>query len=148
MIVFCTAALPVAELRVAFPLGIGMGLPLAEVFIICILGNMLPVPFIVLFVRKVFKWMKQKDILVRFVNAMERRAHTEIVKMRRLRMLGLFIFVAIPLPGTGAWTGALIAAMLDMRLKEAVPTILAGVLGSAIIMTFAVRFFTSVVGLF
>ena len=106
------AALPVLELRGAIPYGVANGLPYFGVLAVSVIGNMLPVPFIILFVRKICDWMKTKSKF----------------------LAGLFILVAIPLPGTGAWTGSLISALLGLRLKNAFPMILLGVLTAGVIM--------------
>ncbi|MBE6599421.1 MAG: small multidrug export protein [Ruminococcaceae bacterium] len=138
---------PIIELRGAIPTGIlGMGLNPVLVFIVSVIGNMLPVPIILLFVRRVFEWMKRKskrlgDIARKF----EAKAESKKDKVLKYEVLGLMLFVAIPAPGTGAWTGALIAAMLDMRLKKAVPTIALGVLTAGIIMSVVSVFFAELV---
>ena len=97
---------------------------------------MVPVPFIIVFVRKVFGWMRKKSRhLGMFADKLESRAKSKGAKLYRGELIGLMIFVAIPLPGTGAWTGALIAAILDLRLKAAIPAIFAGVLIAGILIT-------------
>ena len=121
------SALPVAELRVGIPVGIAHGLPPALAFFCAVLGNLLPVPFIVLLVRQVFAWLKKSRRLGPPIERLERRAHLKGSMVRRYRLWGLLVLVAIPLPGTGAWTGALVAALLDIRLRQALPTIAAGV---------------------
>ena len=128
---------PIIELRGAIPVGAGiLGLPIHTTAIISILGNMLPVPLIIIFVRKVFFWMRKKSRrLGRLADRLENKAKSKGAKLYRGEIIGLMIFVAIPLPGTGAWTGALIAAMLDIRLKVALPAIGAGVLIAGILIT-------------
>ena len=106
---------PVIELRGGLPYGITLGLPYPVALLAAVLGNMIPVPFIILFIRRIFAWMRKHS--------------------KRWDGIGLCILVAIPLPGTGAWTGALVAAVLDMRLKKAVPAIFLGVCIAAAIMT-------------
>ncbi len=133
--VFGMSMVPVVELRGAIPAGIAMDLNPIAVYLLSIVGNMLPVPVIILFVRRIFDWMKGKsrrlgDIARRF----EAKAESHRDRVQRYEMLGLMIFVAIPAPGTGAWTGALIAAMLDMRLKRAIPPIAVGVIIAGAIM--------------
>lgn len=134
---FFVSMVPVIELRGAIPIGVGYGLPYWLVVAISIIGNILPVPFIILFVRKIFelmrKWSKKLDSLVL---KLEKRAADKSDVVQKYAFWGLFVLVAIPLPGTGAWTGALVAAMLDMRLKRAFPAIAAGVLAAAAIVTF------------
>ena len=129
------AMVPVVELRGAIPMGVSMDLPVWEVLFASVIGNMIPVPFIVLFVRKVFDWLgKQSRALARRVRWLEDRARKKGAVLDRYRLMGLFILVAIPLPGTGAWTGSLVAALFDMRIKVAFPVIFLGVLAAGIIM--------------
>lgn len=130
------SAVPVIELRGGVPFGVALGLPVGGAFCAALLGNMLPVPFIVLFVRRIFFWIRRRlPRLGRWVDRLERRAWEKSDQVLRYQTWGLLIFVAIPLPGTGAWTGALIAALLNMRLKKAVPVIFAGVLIAGLIVT-------------
>ena len=129
------AALPVLELRGAIPYGVANGLPYLGVLVVSVIGNMLPVPFIILFVRKIFDWMKKKSkFLAGIAEKLEKRAENKMDVIEKYEMLGLFILVAIPLPGTGAWTGSLISALLGLRLKNAFPMILLGVLTAGVIM--------------
>lgn len=133
---FLIAMVPVLELRAAIPAGVIAGLPISTAVIISVIGNLVPIPFIILFIRRVFKWMQSKsDRLARIVKHFEDKADSKKAQVLRYEFWGLMIFVAIPLPGTGAWTGALIAAMLDMQLKRAFPAITAGVLIAATIVT-------------
>ena len=133
--VFGMAILPVVELRAAVPYGIALDLNPFLVYLLSVVGNMLPVPFIILFVRRIFAWMKQKsEFLRKIAQKLEDKAASKIDKVQKYEMFGLLVFVAIPAPGTGAWTGALIAAMFEMRLKQAVPSILAGVMIAGVIM--------------
>ena len=128
--------IPVAELRLAIPLSVTMyGINPVEAFFLCCIGNMIPVPFIVLFIRPVFNWMKKFGIFRKMVEKIEARGNSKKDTVLKYKFWGLFIFVAIPLPGTGAWTGALIAALLDMRLKTALPSIALGVLTAGVIVT-------------
>ena len=134
---FFVSMVPVIELRGAIPIGVAAGLPIWEAILISIIGNMVPVPFIILFVKKIFAWLRTKsDWLNSFVKKMEAKADKNKEKVTRYEFWGLFLFVAIPLPGTGAWTGALVAAFLDMKLKKAVPPIYLGILGAAVIVSF------------
>lgn len=130
------AMLPVIELRGSVPWGVAQGLPLPAVLIISIIANMIPVPLIILFIRPVFNWMKKKSRwMASVVKKLEDRAANKHDLIVKYQMLGLFILVAIPLPGTGAWTGALVASLFDLRLKNAVPVILAGVTAAGIVMS-------------
>ncbi len=120
---------PVVELRGGIPFGVGLGLGIWPAYCAAVVGNMIPVPFIIVFIRRIFKWMRVGlPRLGRLVDRLERKAHLKGQKVTRYKYLGLLILVAIPLPGTGAWTGALVAAFLDMRLKNALPSIFLGVL--------------------
>lgn len=144
LITFVVAMVPVVELRGAIPLGVGMGLPHITAMLVSILGNMVPVPFIILFIRKIFHWLASKsEWLSRQIDRMEAHAEGKWEKVNRYRFFGLMILVAIPLPGTGAWTGALVAALTDMRLKSAVPCIFLGVIIAGIIVTGVTYGFTS-----
>ena len=139
------SALPVIELRGGIPLGIGMGLDNWTTFLAAVAGNMLPVPFIILFLRSFLHWAEKR--FPRFgalARRLETRAHLKGRLVRKYKVLGLLILVAIPLPGTGAWTGALVSVFLDIRLRSALPIILAGVVIAGVIMmclTYGVSFF-------
>ena len=128
--------LPVVELRGGLPAGVALGLPIPLSFAASLLGNMLPVPFVILFARPVFQWVRAHiPALGSFVTKLETRAYAKSKNVKKYETWGLLIFVAIPLPGTGAWTGALIASVLNMRLKRAVPVIFLGVIIAGSIMT-------------
>lgn len=137
LMTLAVSMIPVIELRVAIPIGVAAGLSPWLAIPVAIIGNLIPVPFIILFIRKVFAWMRKKmPRLDGVVTRLEQRAENKKETVLRYEFWGLFVFVAIPLPGTGAWTGALIAAMLDMRLKKAMPSITLGVLTAGIIVAF------------
>ena len=128
---------PVIELRGAIPVATGAGLSPFIAIPVAILGNLLPVPFIILFIKKIFAWMRKvSPKLNRVVDRMEAKAEKNKERVLKYAFWGLALFVAIPLPGTGAWTGALVAAMLDMPLKKAFPSITIGVLSAGIIISF------------
>ncbi len=133
---FLVAMVPIIELRGAIPIGLGLGLPLWTAITVSVIGNIIPVPFIIIFIKKVFalmrKWSAKLDGLV---TKLEHRAEKKSDVVKKYAFWGLFVLVAIPLPGTGAWTGALVAAMLDMPLKKALPSIILGVVGAAIIVS-------------
>ena len=134
--VFGLAMVPVFELRGAIPVGVTAGLPFWIVFITAILGNLLPVPFLILFTRRVFEWLRKKSaFLERLVSRLEKKASAKEDLLKKYELLGLCILVAIPLPGTGAWTGSLVAAVFDIRLKHAFPAIALGVLIAAVIVS-------------
>ena len=135
--VFFLSMVPVLELRAAIPVGATLGLEWVANYLICVIGNMIPVPFILLFVRHVLEWMKKIPRLDKIALWVENKAQKNTPKVQKYASLGLLIFVALPLPGTGAWTGALVAAMLDMRMKYAIPSIFCGVLIAGLIMSLA-----------
>jgi len=135
---FIVSMVPVIELRGAIPLGVLNGLDVGTAMIVSIIGNLVPVPFIIVFIRKIFKWMQSKsETLAKVVHKMEEKADKKKDQVLRYEFWGLMILVAIPLPGTGAWTGALVAAMLDMKLTRAFPAIVLGVLVAGIVVTVA-----------
>ena len=128
LLTFTTAMIPVVELRGAIPVGVAAGLPPAVACAVAILGNLLPVPFIMLLARWVFNWLRDSRLFGSKIVWLERRAHLKGRIVRRYRLPGLVVLVAIPLPGTGAWTGALVASLLDIRLRSALPAILLGLI--------------------
>ena len=128
LLTFGTAMVPVIELRGAIPVGVAAGLPPAVACVTAILGNLVPVPFIMLLVRRIFDWLRDTRFFGPKIAWLERRAHLKGRLVRKYRLLGLVILVGIPLPGTGAWTGALVAALLHIRLRTALPAILLGLL--------------------
>lgn len=137
--------IPVIELRGAIPIGVSLGLSHAEAMGISIIGNMLPVPFIILFIRPIFRWMTRKSgKLARLAEKLETKAEGKWDKIHRYQFFALTIFVAIPLPGTGAWSGALIAAVMNMRLRNALPSILLGVLIAGVLVSGITYGFTSI----
>lgn len=138
LVTFLISMIPIIELRGAIPIAAASGLSLQTALVAAVIGNLLPVPFIIIFVRKIFTWLRIKGqkwnrIVIRLENRTEQKS--DIV--RRYAFWGLALFVAIPFPGTGAWTGALIAAMLDMRLKRAFPAIALGVIVAGTIVAIA-----------
>ena len=137
--VFLCSMLPIVELRGSIMLGAGLGRPWWLNALVRIVGNMLPIPFILIFIRRILHWMAHTKIpfFSKVARWIENKAHKNAGKITRYATFGLTIFVAIPLPGTGAWTGALVAAMLDMRLKHSLPAIFLGVIIAAVIMTLA-----------
>lgn len=133
---FLISMVPVLELRGAIPIATANGLGYWVAFVVAVLGNMLPVPFIIIFIRKIFAWMrKHLPWLDGFVSRLEARADKHKEKVLKYEFWGLFLLVAIPLPGTGAWTGALVAAMLDMQLKRALPAIFFGVIAAGLVVS-------------
>ena len=137
LMTFLISMVPVIELRGAIPIGVGAGLSPLVAIGVSIVGNLVPVPFIIIFIKKIFAWLRTvNQKLDGLVTRLEKRADAKSVTVQRYAFWGLFILVAIPLPGTGAWTGALVAAMLEMPLKKAFPAIVLGVLGAAVIVSF------------
>lgn len=136
IITFITAMAPVIELRGAIPYGVLAGLSVPAAFVISLAGNLAPIPLVIVFIRKIFGWLRTiNDFFDRIVRWFEAKADRNKDMVLRYEFWGLVILVAIPLPGTGAWTGALVAAMMDMRLKRAMPAIALGVLIAGIIVT-------------
>lgn len=136
LITFLISMFPIVELRGGLPYGVALGLDYPLALIVAILGNMVPVPFIILYIRHIFAWLRNRGSWwYEKIEALEKKAHLKGRVVRKYSTIGLCILVAIPLPGTGAWTGALVAAMLDIRLKRALPTIFLGVCIAAAIMT-------------
>lgn len=141
-ITFLISMVPVIELRGAIPYAYFNDLDLWLAIPVSIIGNLIPVPFIIIFIKKIFAWMRKiSSKLDKLVTKLENRAYKKSETVQKHAFWGLFIFVAIPLPGTGAWTGALIAAMLNMRLKKALPSIALGVLTAGIIVFSVIQIF-------
>ena len=127
--------IPIIELRGGLPFGVALGLPYYLAFPAAVVGNLIPTPFIIVYIRRVFKHMRRYfPRLNGLVDKLERKAHLKGKKVLKYQSIGLWLFVAIPLPGTGAWTGSLAAAFLDMRLKKAMPAVVLGVLTAGCIM--------------
>lgn len=133
---FFLSMVPVIELRGGLPYGIALGLDYPAALMAAVLGNMVPVPFIIIYIRHIFTWLRKRSSWWDLrITRLERKAHLKGRVVRKYSAIGLCILVAIPLPGTGAWTGALVAAVLDMRLQRALPSIFLGVCIAAAIMT-------------
>ena len=136
LLTLLVAMVPVIELRGAIPIGVAYGLNFWVSIGLSIIGNLLPVPFLILFTRHVFEWLRSlSSRLDTFVSKLEQRAEKKSEVVQRYAFWGLVILVAIPLPGTGAWTGALVAALMDMRIKKAMPAIVLGVVIAGVIIT-------------
>ena len=144
LLTFLGAMVPVVELRGAIPFGVVRGLNIWTAIIASVLGNLVPVPFIILFIRRIFAWMRaHMPKLDGLVTRMEKKAEKNRAAVEKYAFWGLAILVAIPLPGTGAWTGALVAALLgrrlshamEMRLKRAFPAIAIGVVIAGVIVS-------------
>lgn len=138
LIVFIISMVPILELRGGLLAASPALLDVEQVraVILCVVGNLLPIPFILLLITKIFNWMKSTKKLKPMVEKLEAKALSKSDKIEKYQFWGLVIFVGIPLPGTGAWTGALIAALLGVRFRKAMPAIVLGVCIAAVIMTF------------
>lgn len=133
LMVFLVSMVPVIELRGAVPMGISWDLNPFLTYIISVAGNMIPVPFILLCIRSVFSWMsKRGGKLEKIVLFMQNKANKNAKMLYKYKLVGLYLLVAVPLPGTGAWTGALVAAMFNLNIKVATIVILLGVLTAGI----------------
>ncbi|MBR5075980.1 MAG: small multi-drug export protein [Bacteroidales bacterium] len=141
LIVFLISMVPLIELRVAVPYAVGMGLPIVPSLVVAVIGNMLPVPFIFLFARKILEWGKDKKVIGKFFNWClekgEKGGRKLEAKAGRGLYVALLLFVGIPIPGTGAWTGTLAASILNMDFKKSVLFVLLGVLLAGAIMLLA-----------
>ena len=134
---FLISMVPIVELRGALPIATGAGLDWRIAIPVAVVGNMLNVPFIIIFIKKIFALMRKiSNKLDKFVTKMENKAFSKRDVIDKYGPWGLYLFVAIPLPGTGAWTGSLIAAMLDIPLKKAFPAVALGVISAGIIVSF------------
>jgi len=134
LIVFMISAIPILELRGSILAAGLLKMEFLSTFIIAVIGNMLPIPFILLFIDKIFNWLK-KTKLEKLVTKLETRALEKSGQIKKYGKFGLFLFVAIPLPGTGAWTGALAATLLRMKPKESICPIFFGVVAAGLIMS-------------
>ena len=133
---FFISMVPILELRAGLPAGVAAGLNPWQAMLVAVAGNILPVPFALLFLRKILRTLRRTSSrLNRIIARYEQKTLTKAEKVRKYEALGLLLFVAVPLPGTGAWTGAVIASILEIRLKTAVPMILLGLLIAGVIVT-------------
>lgn len=132
--IFFVSMLPLIELRGGLLCGSLLKIALLKANIICILGNVIPIPFILLFIKKIFAFMKKHGILSGLVEKLEQRAARKSSGVEKGEFIFLLLFVGIPLPGTGAWTGALIASLLEIDIKKASAAILLGLLLATVIM--------------
>ncbi len=135
LIIFFISMFPILELRGGMIAAKLLGVELLKAFVICYIGNILPIPFILLFIRRIFQFLKRFKVTKKLVDKLESSSMRKSEKVKKGSKWGLLTFVAIPLPGTGGWTGALIAALLDMRIKISFPVIALGVLIANLIMS-------------
>lgn len=134
LVVFLISMVPILELRGGMIAASLLDVELVRALVICYIGNILPIPFILLFIRKIFKFLKRFEKVGSVIEKLEIRSMRKSENVKKYRFWGLFAFVGIPLPGTGGWTGALIASLLDMRIKLSFPAIALGVLAADLIM--------------
>ncbi|MGI6118351.1 MAG: COG2426 family protein [Bilifractor sp.] len=138
LLTFLISMVPIVELRGAIPIGLAWGLPIVPCYIVAVIGNMIPVPFIYLFARKLLVWGSDKRVIGKFFRFCLEKGQKGGEKLKSGAGNGLFValmlFVGIPLPGTGAWTGTLAASILDMGFKKSTIAVLLGVLIAGIIM--------------
>ena len=138
LLVFLISMFPLVELRGAIPVGLGLGLPILPTYLVCVVGNMIPVPFIYLFARKFLIWGYHKPVIGPFcrfcINKGEKGGRALEAKAGRGLVVALLLFVGIPLPGTGAWTGCLAATLLDLKFWPSVLAVLCGVMTAGLIM--------------
>ena len=135
VVVFIISLMPILELRGGLLAAKLLSVPLLKAIPICIAGNIIPIPFILLFIRKIFSWLKKFKATRPMVEKLEKKAMGKSDKLTKMEFWGLALFVGIPLPGTGAWTGSLIAALLEMDIKKAVIAELVGIVIATIIMS-------------
>ena len=139
--IFFISMVPLIELRGAIPVSQGLGLPLLQSYIVCVIGNMVPVPIIYFFARKVLEWGADKPVIGKFFTFCLVKGEHGGKKLQEKAGRGLFValllFVGIPLPGTGAWTGTLAASLLDMDFKSSVAAVMLGILLAGVIMGLA-----------
>ena len=133
--VFLISMLPIVELRGAIPVAFALKLPMVTSFLVSVLGNLLPVPFILLLITPICRFLKKTKLFAWFPRLVERKVEKNREKVMKYASFGLFLFVAVPLPGTGAWTGALVASFLDFRFRDALISIIAGVIVAGVIMS-------------
>lgn len=131
---FVISMMPIVELRGGVPIGAAMDLPFWQVYLICVLGNLLPVPFLIKFAKAVLTFLAKRSLFGGFFQKIIDKANAKALTIGRYELLGLCLFVAIPLPGTGAWTGSLVATALQLRLIPSLIAISVGVLISGLIM--------------
>jgi len=135
IIAFLASLLPVIECRGGMIIAKGFEIPFIKAFLLCYLGNMLPLPFIILFIKKIFAFMRKHNILTGFIDKLEGKTAKNQDKVMKYKQWGLLLFIAIPLPGTGGWTGSLFAALLNIDFKKALPIVALGVFIADIIMS-------------
>lgn len=135
LVIFIISMIPILELRGGLLVAWSIGVPILKAIPICIIGNIIPIPFILLFIKKIFQWLKKVPVFEKFITKLEKRAMGKSDTIKKYEFWGLVIFVGIPLPGTGAWTGSLIAALLEIDFKKAVLAELLGIALATVIVS-------------
>ncbi|MCI9463822.1 MAG: small multi-drug export protein [Lachnospiraceae bacterium] len=134
IVIFIISMIPILELRGGLVAAFLLEVPMAVAVPVCIIGNIIPIPFILLFIKQIFKWLKKISFFKKFIEKLETRAMNKSDSIKKYEFVGLMLFVGIPLPGTGAWTGSLIAALLEIDFKKAVLAELLGIVIATVIM--------------
>ncbi len=134
MVIFIISMIPILELRGGLLAASLLKVSAAKAILICIIGNIIPIPFILLFIRQIFKLMKKTKIFRGLIERLEKRAMGKSDQIKRYEFLGLLLFVGVPLPGTGAWTGSLIASLLEVDIKKSSVAIFCGLIMATVIM--------------
>ncbi len=135
IVIFIISMIPILELRGGLLAASLLGVPIITAIPICIIGNIIPIPFILLFIKQIFKWLKKVSFFRPMVEWLERKAMGKSDRLKNGEFIGLMLFVGIPLPGTGAWTGSLIAALLNIDFKKAIIAELVGIAIATLIMS-------------
>ncbi len=135
LVIFIISMIPILELRGGLIAASLLKVPITVAVPICIIGNVIPVPFILLFIRQVFKWFRHVPVIGKIIEKLESRALGKSDSIRKYEFWGLVLFVGVPLPGTGAWTGSLIAALLEVDFKKAILAVLIGIAMATVIMS-------------
>ena len=136
LVCFVVSMIPVVELRGGLIVAAIKGIPLFRAVAVCIAGNLVPIPFILLLITPIFAWLKKTKFFRPIVEKLEKKSMGKSEKIQKYEFVGLMLFVGIPLPGTGAWTGSLIASLLEIKIKKAFPAICLGLIMATIIMCF------------
>ena len=148
LLVALISMVPVVELRGAIPFGLHMGLNVFNTYLAAVIGNLLPIPLILFLTRPLMSFLKSTKVLKPIADRLEKKVEKNRTQIMRYSALGLFLFVAVPLPGTGAWGGALAASLFDMRFKYSFPSIVFGVMTAGIIMCFGTSIIQWIMNLF
>ncbi len=135
IVVFIISMIPILELRGGLIVSSLLAVPITTAIPLCIIGNIIPIPFILLFIRQIFKWLKKVSVFRGLIEKLENRAMSKSDSIKKYEFWGLVLFVGIPLPGTGAWTGSLIAALLEIDFKKAILAELLGIAIATVIMS-------------